>query len=390
MIENREEQTMKWKRVWIVVVMMILIILAGCTRQGLGDPTATKNDEQIIGMYSEALDELMPQMPTSWIYSGTAEYNHVMSIGEIYETMGQKIYRIYGEVEDMTGGNSGADFRFELAYSVLGDSIVQSKKGQMLMDSDYDKIILIKLPLEIGNTWSENIIDNEGNSVKITSVIEDISEDEGTIYTVRYSAKGSEYYEVREIKEGSGVVHFEKVLFYDGDMFPVQYSLFKLNREETLIVKEEKDNESVKDLGPFGDATTIELDTIPQLSEGNVPNEDDLVALNDLIMEFNGAWVKFANDKDMGILEFVTNDGDAYEIIQKFPAGTMTLSFELIDIGDIKVEGNRANLHVHEIIKKVVPEKTEMLEYFWLYEARKIGDQWVVHSYVSDAKNGGE
>jgi len=68
----------------------------------------------------------------------------------------------------------------------------------------------------------------------------------------------------------------------------------------------------------------------------------------------------------------------------------MTLSFELIDIGDIKVEGNRANLHVHEIIKKVVSEKTEMLEYFWLYEARKIGDQWVIHSYVSEAENGGE
>ncbi len=373
------------KALFILTVTLFMILLSSCS----GSVDSVDQNSQNALAYSQELDNLIPDLPASWIYSGTAEYNHVMSLSEVYETKSQKIYRVLGEVEDMSDGDSGADFNFELSYSIYNDSIVQSKKGKMIMDSDYDKLTIIKLPLEVGNTWMEKVIDSDEKVSTLTGTIENIETDNGTVYTVRYENSNSEYYEIRKIKENSGVIQFEKSIFYDGDAFPVQYSLYKLNRDETLIINSEESgsNETVKSPDLKDDATLIELDTIPELKPietGVEPNEEESKDLTALIVDFNGAWTKFVNDKDMGILEFVTDDGEAYDIIHRFPAGTMILSFELIEVSEMVIDNRIANIHVHEIIKKVTPEKTEMLEYFWLYEVHKENDKWMIHSYVSE------
>jgi len=363
----------------LCLLVVLSFILVGCS----STPEVTPN---VLAKYNDSLDALLPDMPASWIYNGTAEYNQVMSLVEVIETSGQKIYRVYGEVEDTTGGDVQADFTFEKTYTVSGDRIEQTRSGRMLLDSEYDKLTLIKLPLEIGTTWNEKVLDTAGKSVRIDAVIEDIdTSSEATIYKVRYTQSGSDYYELRHIEEGSGIVHFEKVMFYDGDTIDLQYDLFSLNKEETLIAKNSQNelDDSAKRPDPFGDATLIVLDTIPEPDLGEVASDSVKEELAQVIHSFNKAWTLFANDKNMDVLNLVTETGDTYDIIQRFPAGTMTLSFELIDVGETRVDGDRANLYVHEIIKKETEEKTEMLEYFWLYELRKVEGQWLVHSYIN-------
>ena len=363
----------------LCLFLTILMGLTACTSQ-------TQNKPSVLVNYNDDLDALVPQMPASWIYSGTADYNQVMSLVEVIETSGQKIYKVYGEVEDTTGGEVQADFTFEKTYTVTGDRLEQTRKGRMLLDSEYDKLTLIKLPLEVGNTWNEKVIDTSGKTVGISAEIEAIEEvSDGKVYTVRYKQSGSKYYELRKIKEGSGVVHFEKIMFYDGDQFDLEYSLWHLNREETLIAKNSQNqvDESAKRPNPFEDATVIVLDTIPEASPGEVPTDDVKEELTGVIKTFNKAWTLFANEENRDVLDLVTKSGDTYDIIQRFPAGTMTLSFELIDVGEVRVEGDRANLYVHEIIKKETNDKTEMLEYFWLYDVRKVDGKWLVHSYVN-------
>lgn len=370
----------------LILLVISAVALAGCSRSNDSGPV-------VISEFSEELDEFIPDLPASWIYNGTAEYSHVMSLGEVYETAGQKIYRVYGEVEDMTDGDFNADFRFELGYIVSGDMIEQTKSGQMIMDSEYERITLLKLPLEVGNTWTDELVSPNGKKVKVKGTIESIEKESsgrseggnGDIYTVKYEESGSKYYEIRKIQKGSGVISFEKVIFYDGDEFVVQYDLFELDRDSTLIAKnkDEPSDSIAKNSDPFGEGTLIELDTIPKQVEGVVPDESLKAELTSLIQEFNGAWTLFANDKNMGILDYVTDDGEAFDIIHRFPAGTMILSFELIDVGEIRVDDDRANIYVHEIIKKVTDEKTEMLEYFWLYETRYIDGKWYIHSYVN-------
>ena len=366
----------KWS---LCLILTILMGLTACSSQSPNKPSVLVN-------YNDDLDALVPQMPASWTYSGTAEYNQVMSLVEVIETSGQKIYKVYGEVEDTTGGEVQADFTFEKTYTVTGDRLEQTRKGRMLLDSEYDKLTLIQVPLEVGNTWNEKVIDTSGKTVGISAEIEAIDQEaDGTVYTVRYKQNGSKYYELRKIKEGFGLVYFEKIMFYDGDQFELQYTLNNLNRQETLIAKNSQNevDDSAKRPDPFEDATVIVLDTIPEASLGEVPADEVKEELTEVIKSFNEAWTLFANDKNMDVLNLVTDSGDTYDIIQRFPAGTMTLSFELIDVGEIRVDGDRANLYVHEIIRKETKDKTEMLEYFWLYDVRKIEGKWLIHSYVN-------
>lgn len=363
----------------LLLIFIIAIGLIGCTQ-------TSQKESNVLIEYSEDLDALIPDLPASWIYSGTAEYNQVMSLVEVIETRGQKIYRVYGEVEDTTGGEVQADFTFEKTYTVTGDRLEQTRKGRMLLDSEYDKLSLIQLPLEVGHKWSEKVVDTAGKTVKLNAEIEAIDEEaDGKVYTVRYQQGGSNYYELRKLKEGAGVVHFEKIMFYDGDRFDLQYGLTSLNREETLIAKNSQSlvDDSAKRPDPVEDATLIILDTIPEPELGEVPSDSIKEELTQIIHTFNEAWTLFANDKNMDVMNLVTSNGDTYDIIQRFPAGTMTLNFELIDVNEVRIDGDRANLYVHEIIKKQTTEKTEMLEYFWLYDVRKIDGKWLIHSYVN-------
>jgi hypothetical protein len=364
-----------------VVVVTALILLAGCSV--INALTEKNKDEiEVPKAYSEALDGLLPDMPATWSYMGIGEYGSQMSLGEIVQMQTQKIYRIYGEVEDMSAGALSEDFNFSVTYVVYEDRIEQIKEGKMLLDSDFDRMTLIKLPLEVGTVWEETVTDEEGKSMRMQGQITDMTtEDDKAVYTIKYEVLGSDYYELRKIKEDEGIISFEKPIFYDGEMFPVQYGLNSLNREQTLIVKERSEEEG--NSAKLDDQVTlIELDVLPEEESVQVIDEVVKQELEGLIYSFNEAWVHFANEKNMGVLDYVTGTGEAYDIIQRFPAGTMTLTFERIDITDMRYEKDHANLYVHEIIKKVTEEKTEMLEYFWLYDIRKVEGEWRIHSYV--------
>ncbi len=368
-------------RVFIMIFLaVVLLATAGCDRVSMQKDSQV----EIPTEYSRELDALLPEIPATWTYMGIGEYGSVMSLGEVVEMASQKIYKVYGEVEDLTGGELNNEaFVFSITYVVYEDRIEQIKTGQMLLDSDYDRITLIKAPLEAGTTWTESVEDADGRAVKLIGTITEVSKDNdtGPIYTVSYTVEGSDYFEKRMIKEGEGVISFEKPFFYDGESFPVQYGLSSLNREQTLIVKD-RDESELSAVKTDDDATLIELDVLPEQDSAHQPDEEEAAQLEALIYDFNEAWTYFANEKNMGILDFVTASGEANDIIHRFPAGTMVLSFETIDITDIRVEGDNANLYVHEIIKKVTEEKTEMLEYFWLYDVRRIDGQWKIHSYM--------
>ncbi len=382
--EIQKNETLNKARIMAIYILAVAVVsmLTGCSiRDALTEKK--KAVVEVPKVYSEKLDALLPDMPATWTYMGIGEYGSQMSLGEIIQMQTQKIYRIYGEVEDMSAGALSEDFDYSITYVVYEDRIEQIKEGKMLLDSDFDRMTLVKLPLEVGTSWEEKVIDGDGKSVKVQGEITEITnEDENAVYTIRYEAVGSDYYELRKIKEGEGIISFEKPIFYDGEMFPVQYGLSSLNREQTLIVKDRSDEEGTS--AKLDDqATLIELDVLPEDASFQVVDEGLKEELEGLIYNFNEAWVHFANEKNMGVLDYVTRNGEAYDIIQRFPAGTMTLTFELIDITDVRIEKDHANLYVHEIIKKVTEEKTEMLEYYWLYDIRKVEGAWRIHSYVN-------
>lgn len=188
----------------------------------------------------DLLSSLLPRnVGYSWLYDGFAEYSHEMRLDSISDIADKRTYSISGEVGDPSGGESTVDRSISIKYVIQGRSLVQEKIEKAMLDSKFDRITLIKTPLEAGNYWSETIHDKSGKSALINSMIRkvEVKSDGKKEYTVRYSDSNSPYYEERIIREGEGIIAFEKLLELDEMSFPAGYNLFRAGEFREISVK---------------------------------------------------------------------------------------------------------------------------------------------------------
>jgi hypothetical protein len=174
----------------------------------------------------ESLARLLPDKTGyKWMYEGFAEYSHQMALDAITDEPQKRIYAISGEVGDPSGGASTKDRNINIKYSIVENQLIQEKTEQAMLDSKYDKLILIKTPLTIGTFWAETVVDKTGKATLINALIKkvELTSDNKLKYTVNYKDTNSAYYEERVIKEGAGVIAFEKLLELEGSSFPVSY-----------------------------------------------------------------------------------------------------------------------------------------------------------------------
>lgn len=175
------------------------------------------------------LSALLPsELGYSWIYNGFAEYGHTMTLNNIEDDPTHRIYTITGEVDDMSGGESLADNSISIQYILFGNELIQEKAELHMLDSKFDRLTLIKTPLVAGTTWTQDVIDKDGNSSRINAIIKkvEIVDDNKTQYTIRYDDVNSAYFEERIIREGVGVVSVEKLLELSDTSFPAGYTLY--------------------------------------------------------------------------------------------------------------------------------------------------------------------
>ena len=184
------------------------------------------------------LNELSHLLPNSqgfeWNYNGFAEYGHIMQIDNIVDEDAKREYIISGEIADPSGGEGSLDRNLDLKYIIKENKLIQEKTEETMMDSKFDKLTLIQTPLVAGTYWNEEVTDKEGNETTINAYIKkvEINDDLETEYTVRYDDANSEYYEIRTIREGVGVVNFEKLLELEDSSFPVTYFLYETKNDE--------------------------------------------------------------------------------------------------------------------------------------------------------------
>jgi len=213
-----------------VSLLLLIFVLFSCNMPPDEPITPPAEDPTEEVVFEEvALSALLPsEIGYTWIYNGFAEYGHTMTLDAILATEDSNVYEISGEVADMSGGEGNFSVDLTLKYILSGNSIVQEKTEEMMLDSKFDRLTLIKLPFEVGNSWTETVIDPETqNEVTLNSQIESVEMVDGAMqYTVRYDDADSDYYELRVIREGVGVISVEKLLELTGGDFPVSYSLF--------------------------------------------------------------------------------------------------------------------------------------------------------------------
>lgn len=179
----------------------------------------------------EELSKLFPDTKgVKWIYNGFAEYSHEMSLENIINNKDSREYIIKGEAGDPSSGESKTNRNIDLKYTILDNKILQEKVESAMLDSKFDSITLIQTPLVAGTQWTDDLMDKEGKRTTMNSFIEkvEINSQGKKQYTIKYKDMASEYYEIRVIEEGKGIIKFEKLLELKDSSFPVSYSLFKL------------------------------------------------------------------------------------------------------------------------------------------------------------------
>jgi len=174
----------------------------------------------------DQLSRLLPEKTGyRWMYEGFAEYSHQMMLDVITDEPQKRIYAISGEVGDPSGGEGTVDRNISIKYTIEGNRLIQEKTEQAMLDSKFDKLILIKTPLMVGTFWAETVVDKTGKETLINALIKkvELTGDNKLKYTVRYVDTNSGYYEERVIEEGAGVVAFEKLLELGDTSFPAGY-----------------------------------------------------------------------------------------------------------------------------------------------------------------------
>lgn len=176
----------------------------------------------------DVLAALLPsETGHTWIYSGFAEYGHTMTLDRIEEASNRRTYELSGEVSDSSDGEGNLSRGISLNYILQGNALIQEKTAPMMLDSKFDRLTLIETPLVAGTTWTETLMDQSGRTAKIDAIIQKVEIVDGKKqFTVRHQEVGTSYYEVRVLREGAGVLSFEKLLQLTEDSFPVSYSLY--------------------------------------------------------------------------------------------------------------------------------------------------------------------
>ncbi|MBS3872044.1 MAG: hypothetical protein KGZ92_10115 [Firmicutes bacterium] len=200
-----------------LVVLMLAVVVVGATGCGL-----------FVNRYDRELKRFLPNVSGfTWKYSGFSGYDHEMSLRSIEARRGLTKYHIAGTVGDPSGGEAVRDRSLTITYIINDGVWTQEKQEESMMDSEFDRLELLRGPIVEGTTWSQEQVDQEGRRRVLDSLIEDIRLEPRRVVVVVYRERGTPYFERREFTEGVGVTLFEKLWMSPLGNFEIGYTLFQ-------------------------------------------------------------------------------------------------------------------------------------------------------------------
>jgi len=278
-----------------LVVVLTLVILVGCS-----------NNQNNVMSPDVGLIEFLPTVKERYI--GDSGYYHIVDSIERETTSDAEIAILKGEVKDNETAITKADYDFEIILTVVADKMEQTYIGSQLNESNFDKLVLLKQPLEVGNTWTFTAKDIVGSKWKVTGEIMAIDET-GDEVVVKHSTKDG-YYEERVIQKGRGVIDFVR--------------LFVFKSESTLT----------------GYHTELESVSATEKVVSPVDTLKIPVAYYNLILGFEQAWSEYVKQENDNLLKFISVDSPAYEKIKAVSRDANTAiafvrfyPYELTEIG---------------------------------------------------------
>lgn len=212
---------------WIFVCLLVCIVLfTGC-------------GENKDNSYSKDLAKIFPSnINTTAKYIGLAEYGHSVTIENIKKETDTLTYYIEGYLDDARGDDYNKR-QFNINYIIDNSSIKEiiinnDELRQDGKDNRINSIIpnqtILKLPLELGNSWEQEFTYKNKSYIAETVIIGIKLTDEGT---KQYVTKiiidnipgyfNNKYIEERIYEEGKGLISFTNTMEqYETDIDPNQ------------------------------------------------------------------------------------------------------------------------------------------------------------------------
>lgn len=158
-------------------------------------------------------------------------------------------------------------------------------------------------------------------------------------------------------------------------LFLFVFNLFN-NREDPMANNQEYDGQ-LTFVDDSGEETEGEDETEPTI---NTDLSDEQM-LGTLLTDFNNAWINYVNDDALAVFDFVNDDSEIRYDVMVFD--TVGVTEELLDmrIDDVTVEGDMAYITDYEKFKKVENGVETIVEYNWVYTAKKVDGIWLLDSF---------
>ena len=324
------------KKVAITVILLTVTLFSGC---GINSNINITSDARLMAFLPVNGDE----------FSGDGDYFHVSKQIDLGKEDGFDIAFVEGEVKNNFIGGTGFDYNFIITLKVTNQEIIQSYEGNHLNESDFDEVVLLKLPLELNKSWTFTTKNKAGKKQKVTATITDVF-NSGKGIKVRYETKDG-YYEERTIYEKHGVVDFVRQVNYKNVStvtgYHSSFEIVKINDDATNdFSTDEKDNLTAELTTEPNNASTSE-----SIESGAIISQDFPivvievpVAYYNLILGFEQAWSGYINNSSDDLLKFVDEDSPAYQKIMEIDrSSNLVLEFvkyypyEMLVDGDVIV-----------------------------------------------------
>ena len=311
------------KRIYtIFCIVLTFFILVGCSNE------TVPPDPDLI--------EFLPTINERYV--GDSGYYHVVETIERESDADVEAAILSGEVKDNETTITKADFDFIITLSVVEDKMEQTYTGSRLNESNFDKIVLLKKPIEVGNSWTFNAKDIAGNKWKVTGVITSVDET-GEIIGVKHSIKDG-YYEERVLQKGRGVTDFVRLIVFKNESTVTGY-----HTENASVATTEKAEDTLK---------------IP-------------VVYYNLILGFEQAWPSYVKKDNDDLLKFLSLGSPAHEKIKAVTRDANTAiefvrfyPYELTEIGTmiaikvVEVFKTTDEIRIeNKVLYQIVVEKSE-------------------------------
>ncbi len=207
-----------------LTVVLTLLMFAGLPPAARAlEPTSSASVENLLPSFEDF----------EWTYFGIAGYGHEMAVESIVRTEEGRTYEVSGEVFDLSGGEAEGDFSLAMQYLVTPDVLIQEHTGDQLLESRYDRLELIRTPLQEGHTWTQEVDAGGGDMQTLECVITAVQLEDGLrSYTVEYREADGPHWERREITETLGVTSFTRYMVGEDEPYEAGYSI---HREESGI-----------------------------------------------------------------------------------------------------------------------------------------------------------